>query len=292
MTTTLCTEAVPALSPSHATALRALGASAGGASASRLLGLLYDPQVDVDRIQACLHGEPALAARVLKVANAPYYGQSGHVGSVQRAVQLLGLTAIRGIAAAGCLDRVTPPKAGSVFDPVQFRRHSGAVACAAQALSRRAGCGIDAEAFMAGLLHDIGVLLLVKADPAAMAAYDPPWGLDDDQLSTAEQAHFGLSHEEAGAQIVQAWALPDWLACALRQHHHATPPLERQGLAVLPALLQLADSLASRAGYGFWARCESQPDPALAGALGLGPDDLEALAQALPAAVDALSVDG
>jgi HD-like signal output (HDOD) protein len=291
MTTTASpTEAGP-LTPAQASALRALGASAGGASAARLLALLYDPDVDAERILSCLHGEPALAARVLKVANSPYYGQSGRVGSVQRAVQLLGLKAIRGIAAAGALDRVTPARAGTCFDPVKFRRHSGAVACAAQALSAKAGCGIDGEAFMAGLLHDIGMLLLVKTDPAAMAAFDCQAELPPAQARLAEEAHFGLSHEAAGAIMVESWALPAWLKQALCTHHAPLgAPLARQGLDALPALLQLADRLASAAGFKLWARCGDGEPEVLGAHFGLSAPDLQAVAQALPAAVDALAL--
>lgn len=285
----------PTLTLAQAAAVRALGASAGGTSAARLLALLYDPAVDIDRILQCLHSEPVLAARVLKVANAPYYGQSGRVGSVQRAVQLLGLTAIRGIAAASALDRLLPSRAGNPFDPLRFRRHSGAVACAAQGLARRAQRDIDGEAFLAGLLHDIGMLLLVKADAAAMARF-PLAATDTDAASrAAEEVHFGLSHEAAGAVLIDAWALPAWLKEAVAQHHAApqapgSGPL--QGTLALPSLLAVADRLADAAGFGLWPRCAGPVDDALLAPLGLTPDDVEVILRGLPAAVEALGLDG
>lgn len=283
-----------ALTLAQAAAVRALGASAGGASASRLLALLYDPAVDIDRILQCLHSEPVLAARVLKVANAPYYGQSGRVGSVQRAVQLLGLTAIRGIAAASALDRLLPSKAGNPFDPLRFRRHSGAVACAAQGLSRRARCDVDGEAFLAGLLHDIGMLLLVKADAAAMARFQMTAGDNEAQFRAAEEAHFGLTHEAAGAVLIDAWALPGWLKAAVAQHHAAlqtTAPAMPQGTDVLPLLLAMADRLADAAGFGLWPRCAGPVDEPLLARLGLTPDDAEVIVSGLPGAVQALGLD-
>ncbi len=298
MSTSLATAApaqgAPGLTPAQASAVRALGASAGGASASKLLGLLYDPDVDVDRILQCLHAEPVLAARVLKVANAPYYGQSGRVGSVQRAVALLGLSAIRGIAAAGALDRLTPARAGNPFDTLRFRRHSGAVAVAAQALSRKAGCDIDGEAFLAGLLHDIGVLLLVKADPAAMASFDLAAAAHASQGALAEQQHFGLAHEEAGAILIDAWALPPWLKAAVAAHHQMpegqTPG---QGLQALPALLCLAEQLAAQAGFGLWPRCAqaAQATQEIQASFGFQTDTLAELAQGLPPALQALGLD-
>jgi HD-like signal output (HDOD) protein len=279
--------------PSLRQAVNSLGASAGGASASRLLGLLYDPDVDLDRILQCLHGEPVLSARVLKVANSPYYGRSGQVGSVERAVQLLGLVAVRGIAAAGALDRMTPGRAGQHFDPLRFRRHSAAVACAAQALSRKGRCDVDGEAFMAGLLHDIGVLLLVKSDPQQMASFRPPEGLSAVEARRAEREHLGLDHEGAGVLLVHNWALPPWLSEAVA-HHHAPEvlPPAADGLDCLPRLLALADHLADAAGYGLWPRCSGGPDPAWFDGLRLTPQDAAEVLENLPGAVDALASGG
>ncbi len=285
------TEVPPALSA----ALRALGASAGGASAARLLALLYDPEVDVDRILHCLSGEPALAARVLKVANSPYYGRSGAVGSLERAVQLLGLVAVRGIAAAGALDRLLPVRAGQGFDPLRFRRHSTAVALAAQALSTAAHCGIEGEAYMAGLLHDIGLLLLVKADPERMARFVPPAAADERQAEAAETAHFGIDHCGAGALILAAWGMPAWLKAAVGGHHAEPSPepgaAGAGGLQALPPLLRLADRLAGAAGYGQWPRCAGVLDETALAGLPLTLQDLQTVLENLPAAVDALSAD-
>jgi HD-like signal output (HDOD) protein len=269
-------------------AAKALG-TAGGAGAAQLLALLYDPEVAIDRVLACLVGEPALAARVLKVANSPYYRLSGSVGTIERAVQLLGLSAIRGIAAAGCLDRLAPPRVGHAYDPETFRRHSLAVAAAAQQLSRAAGAGVDSEAFMAGLLHDIGILMLVKLDAVAMSQWAPPGGLHAADALAAEQAHFGCTHESAAHSLVQAWSLPAWLTLAVGHHHDgaATGPLAH--LEALPGLVRLADHAAARADFGMWPVCSLPPDEGLLAALGLTATDVDDVVAGLPAHMLALA---
>jgi HD-like signal output (HDOD) protein len=269
-------------------AAKALG-MAGGAGASKLLALLYDPDVAIDRVLACLNAEPALAARVLKVANSPYYRLSGSVGTVERAVQLLGLSAIRGIAAAGCLDRLAPPRLGPSYDPETFRRHSLAVAAAAQQFSRAAGAGVDAEAFMAGLLHDIGVLMLVKLDAAAMGRWAPVSELACADQQAAEQTHFGCTHEGAALVLVQAWALPAWLAHALAHHHSERPTGPLTDLAALPSLLRLADYAASRAEFAFWPICAQPPQAHTLAALGLSGSDVDDVIAGLPAHMLALA---
>jgi HD-like signal output (HDOD) protein len=280
-------------------AARALGASGGGAGAARVLSLLYDPAVEISAVLDCLRAEPGLAARVLKVANAPYYRQAGNIGTVDRAVAVLGLAAIRGVAASGCLDRLTPPRSGKAFDPERFRLHSLAVACAAQELASITGTAVPGEAYMAGLLHDIGWLLLVKADPAVMARYTPPATADHATVMAAELAHFGTTHEDCAVLLTQTWAMPDWLAQSIVGHHAneaaappgsqqgATPAPRPDGLAALPGLLALADHAAQAAGFGLQADAAIGPPPAGAH-LGCSDAQLQALITALPETVAAL----
>jgi HD-like signal output (HDOD) protein len=270
-------------------AARALGASGGGAGAARVMALLYDPEVEIDSVLDCLRREPGLAARVLKVANAPYYRQAGNIGTVDRAVAVLGLTAIRGVAASGCLDRLTPPRSGQAFDPERFRLHSLAVACAAQQLAQAAGLRIEGEAYMAGLLHDIGLLLLVKTDAKAMAAYEPPQSTDASVISAAEQAHFGTTHEACALLLTQTWQMPDWLAQAITDHHDApAPPPAGAVLSALPGVLGLADQLAQAAGFGLLAHPACALPPALGQALGLDDAQVLALVEGLPDTVASL----
>ena len=266
----------------HKPAARPPGVSAGSAGAPRLLALLCDPEVDVDAVLDALRSEPALTARVLKVANSPYYSQRGHVGTLDRAVQVLGLAAIRGIAAAACLDRAMPARAGQAFEPQRFRQHSLAVAIAAQQLSKTVRAGVDSEAFMAGLLHDIGILVLAQADASAMAGFQPPAPAPVAHALLSERQHFGADHAEAANRLVQAWALPAWLLAPLTFHHTPVAAAPCSGLAALPALINLADHLADRAGFGLWPVCALPPDDAVLAALDLDTATLDTITAELP----------
>ncbi len=272
-----------------AEAAKALGASGGGAGSAQLLALLYDPETDVDEVLRCLNSEPALAARVLKVANSPFYRQTGQVGTVERAVQVLGLAAIRGIAAAGCMDRMAMPNVGKALDPQRFRRHSTAAAAAAQALSQRCGAGVDAEAFMAGLLHDIGLVLLARLRPQALAAVAAQPAISAALSLRDEAEQIGASHTACGEILAEVWGLPGWLATALGTHHSA-PSTRQRGLEALPQLLALADHAADQAGYGLWPICALPPDPACATALGLAEDAGREVAAELPELLQRLAL--
>lgn len=205
---------------------------------------------------------------------------------MRHAVALLGLTAVRSIAAAGCLDRLAPARGGPAFDARRFRRHSLAVALATRALARHVGLPIEAEAYMAGLLHDVGVLVLMRAVPESTSRFDsaaaPQDGLD------AERERIGATHVQAGQLLAEAWQLPGWLVQALAQHHDAPTPADTSGAphAALPALLVLADTLAVRCGLGLW------PSDANGGQAsppsGLEPEAVAAVEARLAAEVDAL----
>lgn len=270
-------------------AAKALGVSGGGSGTAALLALLYDTTVDVDAVLRCLKSEPALAALVLKVSNSAYYRQSRSVGTLDRALQVLGLSAIRGIAAAGCMDRVPVPSVDGALDAGGFRRHSLAVAVAAQELSRRAAAGVDAEAFMAGLLHDIGIVLLARLRPQQVALVAELPVTDPRSRLQAEASLIGANHAQCAAMLANVWGLPVWLGAALLGHHVPDTHARVTGTDALPALLALADHAAAEAGFGLPPLCDTQPDPACAASVGLDDQTCREVASGIAESLQRLS---
>lgn len=284
--------AAPIMAPEIIAAAKALGAGGGGPGVAQLLTMLFDEQVDVDRLLRRLKAEPALAARVLKVANSAFYKRAGTVGTLERATQVLGLAAIRGIAAAGCMDRLPMPALAGSLCSEQFARHSLAVAAAAQALSQRAGAGVDAEAFTAGLLHDVGIVLLARLRPQAMSALSQQSMPNALAGLRAEHQVLGVEHTTCAALLAQTWGLPDWLVSALQAHHSPRSDGRVVGLDALPALLSLADNAASEAGIGLWPLCAAPLDPGALDALGLERAVCAEVAAGLPQALQRLTGAG
>jgi HD-like signal output (HDOD) protein len=259
-----------AISPAEiVAAARMLGAAGGGAGAAKLLSLMYDESVNAQEILRCVRTEPALAARVLKVANCAYYRCAGTVGTLERAVVLLGLPAIRGIAATACMDRLPLPTVGNVIDRERLRQHSLAVALAAQAFSQRTAAGVDAEAFMAGLLHDVGIVTLAWLRPQAVAAVSRLPAFHPSTTVQDEVNLIGADHATAAARLVETWGLPGWLGDALQSHHVLRSDVHPSGIDALPAILTLADRCAQDAGFGMWATGAAVLDPAWSKSLGL-----------------------
>lgn len=268
------------------TAARTLAMAGPGAGGPRLLAQLCDPGLGAEAVLAVLRLEPWLAARVLKLANAPFYGQGGQVGSLERALQLLGTLAVRSIGAAACLDLKALPAAGPAFDPVRFRQHSLASALAAQQLASALAPQRLGEAFIAGLLRHFGVPLMACAWPVAMADWQPPAAAAPEAVLAAERRQFGVDHLAAFARLVSAWSLPAWLPAAAVAPPAGAAPLASAAADPLPAVLAWADAAASQAGYPLWPNALPADGPVPAG---LDPAQWQALVAQLPGQVLAMA---
>jgi len=264
-------------------------AEAGTSSPARLISLLCDERLSGDELAAKIEAHPVLAARVLQVANSPYYGQVKSVGTIKRALQLLGVNAIRGIAAAAFIDQVIPRRIATLPDTPSLLRHSLATAIACEMLAARVDPLLASDAFIAGLIHNLGTVVQASLDPAGTAALIAARIADPcGAIRSLEQEHCQLHHEACGAVLFDAWQLPDSLVSVAMHHHEPddAPESHRRlvGLVWAGASLALSCSItfsleASAAGLDF----------AKTLTLGLKMHDIEAAAADLPERVDLLS---
>jgi putative nucleotidyltransferase with HDIG domain len=203
-----------------------------------LLRSLDDDNLDASHLAKKIGQDPVLSARVLKIVNSPFYGVAGRVASLQEAVMVLGFSSVRRLALAVSLNGSFPMHSAGNADPRRLWRHSFCVALCAQALARLVR--IDPEtAFTAGLLHDIGRIALVAAEPARFSAALAVRNQYRD-LSAAEQSVFGYNHAEFGARLLERWHLPKPLLRAVAFHHAPdTAPTD-----ALTDLVSLADHMA------------------------------------------------
>src|ERR1700692_4280380 len=151
-------------------AAASLGVLGNGAnSAPRIMAALCNPEVSSRQGAALVGKGPAVVrrarSRAQRVANSPCYGQSRSIPTIDRALVVLGVDAVRGIAAAACLDRSLPRRGeDSVVDMRSLIQHSIATAASAQSLARTGRPALAAEAFIAGLLHNLGIVVQLQLD--------------------------------------------------------------------------------------------------------------------------------
>jgi len=183
---------------------------------AKILDMLGDEGANAEMLSQHIVSDPAVVARLLAAANAGAIGASGRVNSVRQAIMLLGVSRVRNITlATAIIDRfnAAPP-----FDARRLWLHSVGVAVCAQEVARRAELDVDV-AYTAGLLHDIGQLLLFVFDPAAYAEVLRLRTERDIDIVDAEREYLGVDHAHVGGELARIWKLPEAVADAIAAHH-------------------------------------------------------------------------
>ena len=186
--------------------------------AHRLTSLMQQDQCSAADVTTVLTSDQMLTGNILKLANSSFYGLSGQVTSVSRAVVILGFSAIRSMALGLGLAQ-TINKAAEARNLESYWGHALYVAAAARTLARESNYRDPEEAFIAGLLHDLGRLLIEMSYPELMQDLV---GVPADRLLATETELTGMAHTKVGQQIVRHWNLPESLGRVLRFHHHPT----------------------------------------------------------------------
>lgn len=179
----------------------------------------FDRQdVEIADLAQKLGQDQGLTARVLRVANSPFYGMSSKVGSVQEAVVVLGFHNVRSLVAAAGIINQFPATEHPDFDRTGFWQHSIGTAACAQVLAKSLGQN-QALAFTAGLLHDVGKLALdayFHQDFQLALAHRVA---EDSTLLEAERAVLGVDHALVGHELARRWKFPAAIQQAIRDHH-------------------------------------------------------------------------
>lgn len=216
--------------------------------AVKVMRITDDAKASAADVARVLTADQAMTARVLKLANSAFYGIPRRISTVTDAVVLLGMRTVRNMTfALGCqplLERALP---GYALRPGDLWRHSFCCAFAAQSLAKRARYRVAEEAFVGGLLHDIGKVILNTHLQAEFAAVFQYASENDIPFMDAERAILGFDHAEAGSRVLAKWNLPQPLVDCVHYHHE---PLNQPAPSPLTALVHLADVMCLLLGIG------------------------------------------
>jgi len=184
-------------------------------TAMRLIRLGEGSDTSAADLGRIVEADPVLSARVIRLANAPYYGFSGRIGSASRATVLLGFDTVRALALGAATSLLEDDGDAG---PEGLWAHSVATAAASAVVARRVGAPAQ-EAFSAGLLSDIGVALLHRRNGAGYDRLLAQTHGNADALLTAEHRSFEVTHAAAGAMALEAWGFPKAFVHAVASHH-------------------------------------------------------------------------
>lgn len=184
-----------------------------------LLRLLREPDTDMGRVIRLITHDPSLTTNVLRLANSAVFGCGRRVETLDEAVGRLGFETLYRMVVAVCGSRMLgPSQKGYGLDPGQLWQHSVTAAVAAQGVARE--CGEDESlAFTAGLLHDVGKLVLSQALEGRYAQVAEQVEKFGRSMLAAETALLGVQHAEVGGRLLDRWNFPPSLVQAVWHHH-------------------------------------------------------------------------
>lgn len=221
----------------------------------QLQALLQQHDAPLDSFANALQLDQALSIKVLQLANSPFYGLSNRIGSVRDAINVLGLRQLSTLVLAAALTVQFEQLHGKALHIDAFWRHSIACAVAARQLARLQGMN-EPAAFTAGLLHDVGRLLVDSRHPEDAAKILAWADSEDIPYCDAELALTGIHHAELGRWVCEHWHFAPEITEAIARHHH----VGASASVSLADVVHVADALAHALDL---AGLESEAVPAI-----------------------------
>ena len=214
----------------------------------RIIQVVQDSRSTAHDLHRIVSNDPALSSRVLRVVNSAFYGLPGQIGSIDRAIMLLGLNAVKNIAIAASLSKMF--KTAVVCDDFTGKdlwTHSVAVGAANKLLTAAIGLALPDEAFLAGLIHDIGLVAIMQCQSdklpeivAQAKAGIPFW--------KAEEAVVGADHQSIGMALAARWKFPRSFQYVTGYHHKPTELAKENRL--LAVVSHISDVICSQQHLG------------------------------------------
>jgi putative nucleotidyltransferase with HDIG domain len=248
----------------------------------QLAQLLQDEDAGPSEYEAVVQLDVALTANLLRMANSAYFGFSRKISGVREAITLLGARRLFELAAMAAVEAVVPPTLpGYGIDSGAYWCHSVAVAVLAERFAKERKLAVPTLTFTSGLLHDIGKLVISSFLATRLEALKGCLLSGHRPLLECERDILGGDHAQIGAELAQAWNLPEEVVRVIANHHE---PWRIEKGDVLVDLVHCADCLSHSLGFGAdLGQLQRQVDESAIGRLGLRQVDLEHVAsRALP----------
>ncbi len=243
---------------------------------SKLLATLAAENVSFSALGDLIEKDTVVAANILHLVNSALYARRGTISSVRHAVSLLGVNKLRnavlGMSIARVWNRVKMPANWSMM---RFNMHSAAVAILSDLLAQRVQVEYPEGAFVAGLLHDSGRLLIAMALPQEYERILDRYATGATMIE-CEKEVLGFTHAELSAEALKYWKLPEPIQIAVRDHH-SSPTGSAGGLIPLSHVVDAANQYTNSTGISILVRNTDSADASAVELLGLDKEKLQTL---------------
>ncbi len=214
--------------------------------AARVMQAINEPTVGVRDLEELISRDQAMTAKVLRIANSAFYGVRGEISTLSRAIVVLGFNTLRSIVFSIVTEALHARRQSCFKDQILWD-HSLAVALAARTIATECRFAGHEEAYVGGLLHDIGKVVLDANLPDRYLQVIERVYNESMSFIDAENEIFGFDHTDVGALVVDRWSLAPGLREAVRLHHQ---PMGAEIDPSLCAIVSLANSMCIKLGIG------------------------------------------
>jgi len=240
----------------------------------KIVEVVQDPKSTAHDLHMIVSNDPALSARVLRVVNSAFYGLPGQIGSIDRAIMLLGLNAVKNIAIAASLTKMFKGQSPSDdFTGKDLWTHSVAVGAANKLITNAIGLALPDEAFLAGLIHDLGLVALLQcfSEQIPEIVEKTKAGV---AFRIAEEDVIGAHHSEIGMALAAKWKFPRSFQYVAGYHHNPLA-LDKEH-RLLTIVTHIADIISANQGFGITITTETETvSPELMEEIGLSQEMLD-----------------
>ncbi|MGD8777627.1 MAG: HDOD domain-containing protein [Ignavibacteria bacterium] len=214
--------------------------------------LLDDPSTGTQELSSWIGKDQGLATKILSIANSPLYGLPRKVSTIDFAILIIGYQDVKNIVVALSMIESFKSPNDKNLDQNEFWLHSVVTGNAAKRVAEDLGYRIGGEAFVAGLLHDLGIPVINKYLSKEFKTIVERFNNEDNFILNIEKEELGLSHQEIGKFLTNKWNLPKSLCTAVLNHHE--PGQLKDEDRELTAIVHLADYMTQKLNLGsfYW----------------------------------------
>lgn len=190
----------------------------------KIIEIVDSPNTSATDLNKAISMDQALSAKVLKLVNSAFYGFPKKIETLTQAIVILGFNTVRSLALSiSMVDFLSGGKGKHSLDYQEFWKHSIATSILARAIAKKAFPPMAEEAFVAGLLHDIGILILDQFVPGEYAKVYEVLHKEKLPLHQVEKMVMQITHCDVGRMLAVKWNLPDTLLYSISYHHDPSP---------------------------------------------------------------------
>ena len=216
--------------------------------ATKVMQLIESEGVSAEELARVVSADPAVAARVLKISNSSFYGCQRQIQTLSHAIMMLGYNTLRSLVVAASVKQVYKPYG---LTEKMLWEHSFGAGLAARIIANNTRLVNEEEAFLGGLFHDIGKIIMNFFDNQQFQKVMEKCYNEEISFLEAEQQVYSYTHAEVGGLVIKKWNFPEMLMKAVLQHHHFSFEKDEDPCQVkLTCVVGLANLFCHKLGIG------------------------------------------